>query len=69
MVRKQDGKLIDWERNNAELRVPMSPLSYLEEEENLVAELQRLGAPASRVSRQNPQKRRTPNKKETKRKK
>jgi deoxycytidylate deaminase len=39
VVRKQNGKVLDWSRNSAELRVPMTPLSYLDAEVALVTEL------------------------------
>ena len=39
LKRKDNGKLIDWNRNTAELRVPMKPLSYLEAELLLLREL------------------------------
>lgn len=41
LTRKQEGRLIAWTRNTAELRVPMTPFSYLEAElvmVNLLAE-------------------------------
>lgn len=44
LIRKQDGRLIDWNRNTAGLRVPLIPLSYLEAERNLVNELQQITA-------------------------
>lgn len=39
LIRKVDGKLAEWSRENAELRVPMGPLSYLDSEVSLVKEL------------------------------
>ncbi|WP_275272143.1 anti-phage dCTP deaminase [Limnobacter sp. P1] len=39
LTRKHDGRLIHWDRSNAELRVPMTPLSYLEAEVSLVNKL------------------------------
>lgn len=42
LVRKDAGKVIEWERGSAELRVPMTPLSYLEAEVNLINELSAL---------------------------
>ncbi|ABB73428.1 Deoxycytidylate deaminase [Nitrosospira multiformis ATCC 25196] len=39
LIRKQDGRLVEWKRNSAELRVPMIPLSYLEAETCAVEEL------------------------------
>lgn len=39
LVRKQNGKVVDWSRSSAELRVPMTPLSYLDAEVALVTEL------------------------------
>lgn len=39
IVRKEGGKVVDWSRTGAELRVPMIPLSYLEAEVILVNEL------------------------------
>lgn len=42
LIRKVEGKTINWERGNAELRVPMSPLSYLESETDLVREFSKL---------------------------
>lgn len=32
LIRKNSGRLIEWSRNTAKLRIPMSPLSYLEAE-------------------------------------
>lgn len=40
--RKSQEKIVDWERGKAELRVPMSPLSYLESEVSISAELKEL---------------------------
>jgi len=40
LVRKVDGELAKWSREHAELRVPMSPLSYLDSEVMLVKELE-----------------------------
>lgn len=40
--RKKDGSLVEWSRRNSALRVPMSPLSYLESELSLVNELREL---------------------------
>lgn len=37
--RKNNGCVVSWERGDAELRIPMSPLSYLENEAALVKEL------------------------------
>lgn len=37
--RKIDGNVVSWERSGAELRVPLSPLSYIESEMALVNEL------------------------------
>jgi deoxycytidylate deaminase len=42
LVRKADGRLIEWNRETSELRVPMAPLSYLEAELVLVTELARI---------------------------
>lgn len=39
ITRKRDSRLIPWSREEAELRVPMAPLSYLEAEVSLVNEL------------------------------
>ncbi len=39
LERKQDGRLVEWSRSTAELRVPMTPLSYLEAELVLVNKL------------------------------
>lgn len=40
--RKENGKRVEWERENASLRVPMSPSSYIERETLLAAEIDRL---------------------------
>lgn len=40
VIRKEKGEIISWRRNNAELRVPMTPLSYLDAEVSLVRELE-----------------------------
>lgn len=40
--RKDGGELVKWERNKAELRVPMLPLSYIDSEVSLVQELDAL---------------------------
>ncbi len=42
VTRKVDGGLQVWDRNDAELRVPMTPLSYLESEMKLVKEFSEL---------------------------
>lgn len=42
LKRKKDGNLVEWSRKNSALRVPMSPLSYLESEVSLVNELREL---------------------------
>lgn len=42
LVRKEKGKLVNWGRGTAELRVPMKPLSYLDAELLLVKELNQL---------------------------
>lgn len=42
LIRKENGGLKSWHRKNAELRVPMTPLSYIEAETLLVAELGRI---------------------------
>ena len=42
LKRKQDGLVKKWERGGAELRVPMTPLSYLEAETMLVNQLDEL---------------------------
>ncbi|CAN5151751.1 anti-phage dCTP deaminase [soil metagenome] len=39
VIRKNNGHLVDWSRGKAELRIPMTPLSYLEAELILVKEL------------------------------
>lgn len=39
VVRKQEGNAVEWSRSGAELRVPMTPLSYLDAEVALVTEL------------------------------
>ncbi|MBB1342799.1 cytidine deaminase [Pseudoalteromonas sp. SG43-6] len=39
LKRKENGKVKSWERNSAELRVPMTPLSYLDAEVMLVKQL------------------------------
>jgi len=39
LIRKEKGFVIPWKKEEAELRVPMSPLSYLEAELSLVNEL------------------------------
>lgn len=39
LTRKKGGRLVEWARRTAELRVPMTPLSYLEAEAVLVTEL------------------------------
>lgn len=54
LIRKQDGRLIKWERSSAELRVPMIPLSYLEAELSLVDELNEVTADISKTSNENP---------------
>lgn len=38
--RKRDGNLVEWKRENAELRVPLRPLSYLEAEVAAVVKLE-----------------------------
>lgn len=40
--RKVSGKLVKWQRAQAELRVPMTPLSYLDSEQLLVTELSKI---------------------------
>jgi len=40
LIRKSAGHLADWKRETAELRIPLVPLSYLESEFILDAELQ-----------------------------
>jgi deoxycytidylate deaminase len=47
LVRKEGGRLIKWVRSRGELRVPMTPLSYLEAELVLVTELGTIAAAAS----------------------
>ncbi len=42
LKRKFEGNVVDWRRTSAELRVPMTPLSYLEAEMLLVNELTEL---------------------------
>lgn len=42
LKRKSEGSLISWDRRDAELRVPMTPLSYLEAEMSLVSELNKI---------------------------
>lgn len=42
LIRKTDGRLNKWEQSNAELRVPMIPLSYLDSEIIMVRELESL---------------------------
>lgn len=37
--RKHEGKLVAWDKRNAELRVPMLPLSYIESEIQIITEL------------------------------
>ncbi|HHC6642918.1 TPA: anti-phage dCTP deaminase [Vibrio parahaemolyticus] len=37
--RKVDGKVIDWKRSNASVRVPMLPMSYIDKEAALLASL------------------------------
>ncbi|NCO70858.1 MULTISPECIES: anti-phage dCTP deaminase [Shewanella] len=42
LIRKKSGKLAGWDRQSAELRIPLVPLSYLESEFILDAELQEI---------------------------
>lgn len=42
LIRKSNGKLIEWSRTNAELRLPISPFSYLESENSSSHELNQL---------------------------
>lgn len=42
LKRKENGKLKQWSRPNAELRVPMAPISYIEAETILVSQLDSL---------------------------
>ena len=42
LKRKSGGNMVHWDRQSAELRVPMTPLSYLEAEMSLVVELEDL---------------------------
>jgi len=46
--RKQNGRLVQWSRSTAELRVPMTPLSYLEAELVLVNELANISVDTSK---------------------
>lgn len=49
LERKRDGNLIEWHRNDAELRVPMKPLSYIDAETLLVTELADISTPLTEV--------------------
>lgn len=42
LIRKENGVIKEWSRNTAELRVPMTPLSYLEAEVMLVEQLDKI---------------------------
>ena len=42
VVRKENGVNYDWKRANSELRIPMSPLSYLDSEIAISTELQKM---------------------------
>jgi deoxycytidylate deaminase len=39
VIRKKNGKVIDWQPETAEVRVPLLPISYIEKETYLVAEI------------------------------
>lgn len=47
LERKRDGNLIEWQRSDAELRVPMMPLSYIDAETLLVNELANISTPST----------------------
>lgn len=40
--RKENGNKVEWKRENANVRVPMTPLSYMERETSLAAEIDKL---------------------------
>lgn len=42
IIRKENGQNSKWNRSNSEIRIPMSPLSYLESEISISAELQEM---------------------------